>query len=207
MSRAPLKFHCQDQPWSVVFRIIFLVLLCAIACSHPPTIWVHELPSKEKTVRKLRVADTLQVQLLGASGFSEKRRIHIDGSVNLPLIGAQQAQGRTVSELTQHLKKELARIIKAPQINVSLVTAAPLRISVIGEVQEPGYFQVDESQGVLQVLSQAGGFTEFAKKDEIYLIRSHHRLPRIRFSMKTLQLPDSAAARFRLLDGDVVFVE
>ena len=82
----------------------------------------------------------------------------------------------------------------------------PTSVSVLGEVAHPGIYTVDPASGVLQALAAAGGFTDFASRDSIYVVR---RAPtqRIRFSYSMLLDGDKRAESFRLHKGDVVVVE
>ena len=88
----------------------------------------------------------------------------------------------------------------------------PLRVPVMGEVVRPGIYEVDRKDGVLVALAAAGGFTEFAHRDRIHVLRN--KVPfgesapkRIRFDYGALSRGERAAAGFRLRDGDVVVVD
>jgi polysaccharide export outer membrane protein len=59
---------------------------------------------------------------------------------------------------------------------------------------------------VLQSLAAAGGFTEYADRDAIYVVRGAAS-PRIRFTFSALVRGEGRAAAFRLRAGDVVVVE
>ena len=79
-------------------------------------------------------------------------------------------------------------------------------MSVVEEVTHPGPFEVDRGEGVLQALGRAGGFTEFASKDGIYVLRDKPT-ERVRFRYEDLVGGDERSLKFRLRDGDVVVVE
>jgi polysaccharide export outer membrane protein len=65
---------------------------------------------------------------------------------------------------------------------------------------------VEPSAGVLQAIALAGGLTDYAKRDSIFVVR---REPpqRIRFTFQGLTGGDVRATEFRLRAGDVVVVE
>ena len=83
---------------------------------------------------------------------------------------------------------------------------APIRVNVVGEVKTPGTFELTRDRTVLGALSAAGWVTEFAKKEEIYVVRMSDKA-RIRFRLTDITSPTGPASRFRLRDGDSVIVE
>ncbi|TMB07729.1 MAG: sugar ABC transporter substrate-binding protein [Deltaproteobacteria bacterium] len=70
----------------------------------------------------------------------------------------------------------------------------------------PGVYPLERSQGVLRALAAAGGLTEFAHKDRIFVVRPGAP-KRIRFSLERLSTPGSRSALFRLQTDDVVLVQ
>ena len=80
-------------------------------------------------------------------------------------------------------------------------------VSVLGEVAKQGGYQVEAGTGVLQLLANAGGLTELAHKDRIFVLRRDPNPVRIRFSFELLSRLDNRASSFRIQSGDVVVVE
>src|SRR5207248_7007165 len=74
-------------------------------------------------------------------------------------------------------------------------------------VARQGGFQVEPGTGVLQLLANAGGLTELAHKDRIFVLRRDPNPVRIRFSFDLLSRLDNRASSFRIQTGDVVVVE
>jgi polysaccharide export outer membrane protein len=77
---------------------------------------------------------------------------------------------------------------------------------VLGEVKTPGRYDLAEGEGVLHALARAGGLTEFADPDLVFVVRSDASR-RIRFRYGDLAVAEPASARFQLRNGDVVVVE
>jgi polysaccharide export outer membrane protein len=96
--------------------------------------------------------------------------------------------------------------VVSPQVTITVEESQPTSVSVLGEVAHPGIYTLDPSAGVLQALAAAGGFTEYASRDSIYLVRRPPS-PRIRFAFSALSQGEGRAAAFRLRAGDVVIVE
>jgi polysaccharide export outer membrane protein len=60
---------------------------------------------------------------------------------------------------------------------------------------------------ILSAIANAGGFTDFADEDSIYVVRKEPHLLRIRFRLRDLAGAEAVSARFRLNDNDVIVVE
>jgi polysaccharide export outer membrane protein len=76
----------------------------------------------------------------------------------------------------------------------------------MGEVGKPGVFTLSPNSGVLQAIASAGGFSEYADDDRIYVVRRSPEL-RVRFTYDALQDNAGGAADFVLKNGDLVTVE
>ena len=123
--------------------------------------------------------------------------------------------GKDPLTVAEELKVSLRGIIVDPDLNVTILKTAPVRIDVVGEVKTPGNYELTRDRGVVTALAAAGWLTDFARRDRVFVVRRGLRTPtepaeteqRIRFSAEDLTTAEPHAARFRLRDGDVVVVE
>jgi len=83
----------------------------------------------------------------------------------------------------------------------------PITVSVLGEVTKAGSYPLDPRATVAQVLASAGGLTEFASRDSIYVVRAGPPPVRVRFTYEEVSRGAPASAGFVLHDGDLVVVE
>ena len=67
-------------------------------------------------------------------------------------------------------------------------------------------YPIERGQGLLRALAAAGGLTQFAHKDRIFVMRANVR-QRVRFTLQALSLPGTPSSRFALQQGDVVVVQ
>jgi len=186
------------------------ILMAALGCANlGGYVWADSLPEPAKDQpRQYRLiqGDVLNVRVFNHNDVSGRVRVRADGHVTIPLVNDVDAAGKTTEELAKNLERLLGSYIKDPVVTVSLDEAAPTRISVLGEVARPGVYPVESGQGVLRALAAAGGLTEFAHTDRIFVVRP--TLPkRIRFTMDGLSTPDDHSSRFRLENDDVVLVK
>ncbi len=98
-------------------------------------------------------------------------RIDPDGTLSLPLIGAVEVGGLTLSEARERVTAAYATYMKEPQIDFSVVEYAARRFYVYGEVQTPGAFAIDRPINVYQALTFGGGYLPRADRRRIVLLR------------------------------------
>lgn len=94
-----------------------------------------------------------------------------DGKITFPLIGEMQAEGRTVTELKKAISDKLKDYVTAPEVTVVVTQINSRRIYTIGKVRQPGPFPLAPNMTVLQALSTARGFAEWADEKNILVIR------------------------------------
>ncbi len=174
-----------------------------------PYTWVQEMPTPPATApaEPIQIGDTLTVFVREQETLSGDFKVREDGTYAQPIVGAVHVLGRTPEQVTSLLKERLQGVLAAPEVSVSVAERRPIRVGVIGEVQSPGHFEVAADDGVLGLLARAGGLNDFADEDEIYVVRRQPELRRVRLRYRELMLPENAASRFRLLDGDTIVVE
>ena len=183
----------------------------ASSCGPPNTyVWVQDLPEQARTtpddLYRVDAGDLLDIKVYNEERFSTKTRVRADGRVTFSMIGDVDVRGRTPTEVANLLAQGLKRVLNAPIITVAVEEARPISISVVGEAASPGVYNIQARSGVLQAIAQAGGLTEFADYDQIYVVR---KAPpqRIRFNYYGLTNNDTAAASFVLQNGDVISLE
>lgn len=92
-----------------------------------------------------------------------------DGCIELPLVGKIELRNLTVDEAKTKLQTELDKYINQTTIIVKL---SNFNLTVLGEVTHPGTFKVYQSQiNLFEAIALAGNMTNFAKNDEVKIIR------------------------------------
>lgn len=170
-------------------------------------IWVDDLPKAASgDIYRIAVGDTLNVRVYNQENLSTHSKVRSDGRIAVPLIGDVEVRGKTPAVVARQIEARLKQYVVSPAVTVTVEESQPTTIAVLGEVAHPGVYSVDPAAGVLQALAAAGGFTDFASRGSIYVVR---QLPpqRIRFSWNALVDGDRRADTFRLHKGDVVVVE
>ena len=94
-----------------------------------------------------------------------------DGRISFPLIGEIFVQGKTITQLKDIITKKLQNYVSTPEVTVIVRESRSLRIYTIGKLINPGPYPLVADMTVLQALSMAGGFTEWADMKNILIIR------------------------------------
>lgn len=149
--------------------------------------------------------DGLVVTVSGEQALTGPHVVGIDGTIAIPNVGAVRIAGLTTKGAENAVKQGLSRILAEPRVSIVVISRS-IEISVLGEVTSRGKYLLKAGDGVASALALAGGVTEFANKNRIFLIRASEPL-RIRFRMKDLLRGGSSAESFALRDGDLLVVE
>lgn len=97
-------------------------------------------------------------------------QVMMDGRISLKDIGDVEVVGLTLAELADYLKKLYANIYDNPIVITTLLQSNSLRYTVMGQVLKPGIYKIEHPMTLVQVVAQAGGFSDWAGK-EITVVR------------------------------------
>jgi polysaccharide biosynthesis/export protein len=116
--------------------------------------------------------DVLRIDVWKEAEVSRVVPVRPDGKVSLPLLNDVQAAGLTTTQLSAVISTGLKDYITNPQVTVSVTEINSRRVFITGEVNRVGAQVLLPNMTVLQALSGAGGFTQFAKLKNIYVLRT-----------------------------------
>jgi polysaccharide export outer membrane protein len=177
-------------------------------------VWVQDLPSSAPDTAPrgdeyvINTGDVVNIRVFEQDAISSRLKVRADGKVALPFLGDTELRGKHPSDVARELEVKLKEYIVAPKVTVNVDEFQPITVSVLGEVTHPGTYPVDPgSPGVMQALAGAGGLTEYADHDKIFVLRRGPTPKRIRFSLDALTGNETRAVTFALQSGDVVVVE
>lgn len=193
--------------------LLLAAMLAGIGCKpEHPFVWASELPPSEIPVESqpLRSGDKVRLIVPGMEAELDKvgdLEVTADGSIVVPFIGPQRVEGLTPAQAAQQLNSRLNGIVREPNARITVVEPRTPVVAVVGEVREPGRFEVEHGEGLLTTLSRAGGLTEFAHPTKIYVVRTYPERTRIRFRYDDLVGGVDRSVDFKVRDGDVVVVQ
>ena len=150
---------------------MLLVLLVATAVpTHEQT--ADSIP--ERSVGVLHPGDLLIIKVFGEDEYSGEFLIDNRGFVQIPGVGVFQAAGLDPNSMRDRIRDELLR---AGVANPSLSVEPKIRVSVLGEVLEPGLKPVEPGTTLLTMLAAVGGPAERANLEKAHVIRDGRSYP------------------------------
>lgn len=185
------------------------VLILLVGCAHGHDfVWVDDLKLPPEPVKQTTIArgDVLQIRVFNQDQLSGRVKVRDDGQITLPLVHDVDAAGFTPVALGAMLQDRLKDLVRNAVVTVSIEEKKPSSVLVVGEAAKPGVYAIGFDGGVLQAIAAAGGLTQEAHDDSIFVVRSSSPR-RIRFTYEALLQPASKARSFKLEDGDIVVVE
>jgi polysaccharide export outer membrane protein len=196
-----------------IVAAIIALLAGAAGCAHTAGayVWVDSFPAPADTAAtyRIRAGDLIAVRVWDHEEMSVRGRVRTDGRITLPLVDEVEVAGRSPEEVARAVEERLGqrKLVRDPRVTVLLEEPRPLSVAVLGEVARAGMYTLESGAGVAEALASAGGLTEFADRDRIFVIRRSPAPVRVRFTYRALAEARGQAATFRLQPGDVVVAQ
>jgi polysaccharide export outer membrane protein len=148
--------------------IIPLILLILSASLLSPE---FSRAQQERSNYRIGANDILSIYVWKEPDLTRDITVMPDGRITFPLIGEIQAQGQTVDQLKRTISEKLEKFVTAPEVTVIVSESRSRIIYTVGKVTNPGPYPLAPDMTVLQALSAAGGFTEWADTKNILIVR------------------------------------
>jgi polysaccharide export outer membrane protein len=150
--------------------------------------------------------DILDISVWKNPELSRVVPVRPDGKVSLPLVNDIQAAGLTPATLRQQVTERLSEFIPAPEVSVMVREVHSRKVAVVGAVKTPGRFELKSPMTVLEVIALAQGFTDFAARDRIVVLRQNGATT-TRMPFNYRKIADGAEQdNFLVKPGDIVVV-
>jgi len=199
---------------SAVLGLVIAAVVLGVAIGCAP-VSREALDEATKPISKeflLGPEDVLEVTVWRNQDLSRIVVVRPDGKISLPLIGDVQASGLSASQVAAKIAARLTEFKENPNVSVSVKEVNSYFIYVLGEVLKPGKYPIKSYATVLQGVSLAGGFTNFASKSKMAVLRnvsigdSDQRQIRIPVPYNELVSGTGAIENFVLKSGDTIVV-
>jgi polysaccharide biosynthesis/export protein len=152
--------------------------------------------------------DLLGINVWKDPDLSRSIPVRSDGKISLPLVGELQAAGRTPLQLEHEIALSLKDYMTAPEVTVIVEQINSKKFNILGQVLKPGSYSLALATTVMDAIATAGGFRDFAKKEDVYILRE---LPdgsesHIRFNYKSFIKGKNPTQNIKLEPHDTVIV-
>jgi polysaccharide export outer membrane protein len=136
----------------------------------PPDTQAEPIASSDRPIGAL---DTLHISVFGVETLTNDYKVDGAGKIDYPLLGAVQAQGRTIVELRDVLATALSeKYLQSPSVQVEIKERAEQKVTVDGAVAQPGVYVVKGPTTLIQAVAMARGTTQDANPSRVYVFRT-----------------------------------
>jgi len=160
-----------------------LLMIGLLACSLPLNAQDRTTPAPPDTAATAAVVfgesdyrlgpeDVIGVLVWKQPELSTSVVVRPDGKISLALLGELEATGKTALQLQEEIAKRLRQYVSDPMVSVVVKEINSPKISVLGQVRKPDRYRIKQRLTVLDAIALAGGFTDFAKRDKVTIIRN-----------------------------------
>ena len=199
--------YCYTQ---VIVRALLVVnIIVGLGCFKPDVIIPPGHPAEGFV---LGPEDVIEVVVWKTPELSRRVVIRPDGKISLALIGDVVASGLTADQLAQKILEKYKAFKENPSVSVNVIEVNSYYVFIVGEVVKPGKLPLKSYTTVLQAMSLAGGFSQFASRNNILVIRNvedeEGKLKEIRIPLRYSDLisEDGGIYNLTLKSGDTVIV-
>lgn len=167
-------------------------------------------PSRE--AYRVGVGDRMEIEISGVGGSRAVTFVMPDGRIYYDLAGGVRVDGLTVTEIGVRLQEALSHDYSSPQVSVTLLEVQSRRAWILGRVNKPGLFPLQQPTTLLEGISRAGGlFTsrfsgsteELADLKNSFVLRDGQVLP---VDLLALIKQGDLSQNIYLRDGDYVYL-
>jgi len=153
------------------------------------------------------VEDILEITVWKNPDLSRQVPVRPDGNITLPLIDDVAAVGLKPAQLKAILTDKWKSYITSPEVSVIVKEVNSLKVYMVGEIGKPGILQLKSRTRLLQAISLAGGFTQFADRSRIVVLRTNGAAEmRMELNYKRILSGENPEENIVLKPGDTVIV-
>lgn len=153
------------------------------------------------------LGDILEVSVWKNPELAVRVPVRPDGRISLPLVGEVEVAGLTPSSVRNLLAVKYQDFITGPGVSVVVAEINSRKIFIMGEVMSSGVYDIVQPTRLMQALAMAGGVTNFAKKDQVVLLRDvAGEQQRTVVSIKDIETGKNLDSNIRLWPGDTIIV-
>ena len=209
------------------FFILFTVFAQNFLISSPTLSKEDQLDKKDFIDTNpyiLGPGDILNLTIYGEPELSGQLKILNDGTIPIPYSGNVFISGMSINSATDYIKTKLGNQLISPTLQLKIIKARPIRVSVIGEIQRPGLYSLTNSENsqttgltglnisglptVVDAIQKAGGITQNADLRKVELVRriANTKNEYKKTNLDLWKLISNGEQNFNpyLFDGDIV---
>lgn len=211
MLREHKEMGKKDQRRLIILALFFLlILLPALVLSQES----KDKAAAQKTKGEVATdsdtyiigpEDVLHIHVWKEEPLSKTVPVRMDGKISLPLVDDIQAADLTPLQLKKIIIEKLKGFIDNPTVSVTVMEVNSFKVYVTGEVKKPGELKLRSETSFIQLITLAGGFTDWANQKKILIIRKQNGVEK-RIKVNYKKIIDGKEPDVLIKRGDMVVV-
>lgn len=138
--------------------------------------WIVAIMASNANAQKDYVVapeDKITIIVWGHDDLKRELAVSLNGNISFPLIGEIKVAGKTGSQIEKEIENKLADgYIVNPQVTVTISTiSAKEEFFIMGEVKNPGKYEMKSGMNVLNAITIGGGLTPKAAPNRTKIVR------------------------------------
>lgn len=149
--------------------------------------------------------DNVEIRVFREDELTTRGQLSADGTITMPLIGAVRLEGLTTDQAAAAITRKLADgYLVKPEVSVSIEARIRRTITVLGQAQRPGVFELPAHRQLtlVEAIGMAGGVTRIANAKKISLKRGGGQVVRVNLA----DITTGKGKDIVLRDGDVITI-
>lgn len=182
---------------------------------------------------RLGPGDRLRMSVFKVEGYAADVEVLSDGTINLPRLGSVPVWGLSLDEARRRITSGYSQYLRRPLVYLDLIAPRPVRVTLVGEVQKPGFYTLAQGNSsanlqsagtgveatqvvsagwptLVDAVQRAGGITARADLSDIVLVRPSvvrgGAPTEFRFNYLSVIMDGGRTVNPLLVDGDMIRV-
>jgi protein involved in polysaccharide export with SLBB domain len=188
------------------FLLVLIILVFTSCHDDPPVVYPTTAPLD---VNKLALGpgDKLNLTVFyGSHQLQAAYTLDNSGQISVQFIGAVDANGKTLEQVRDDIKKRLSDgFLNDPIVSLTIAEINSLTLSISGMVAKTGAVKFTPGITITEVIAQSGGFTPMARKNMVKVTRMLKGVKET-YKLPVERIAEGERPNFPMLPGDEVFV-
>lgn len=147
--------------------------------------------------------DVVGVAVTGEEELSRAYSVGEDGTIEMPIVGSVSIGGKSAEQARTIVTQAISRFVRDPEVRFEILKVKGLKITISGDVNSPGVFEVRETVSLRDSLAFAGGPLSTADLSRVTIVRDGGVIEQ---DLRMLMAEPDPTKDIRLQDGDVITV-
>jgi protein involved in polysaccharide export with SLBB domain len=148
--------------------------------------------------------DEIRIRVWGQVNFNADVKVDRSGDIYLPQVGRIHVTGIPFSDLSQHIRSEIARVFRNFDLTVDLGQLRSIQVFVVGQAQRPGAYTVSSLSTLVNAVFASGGPSVQGTMRDVQLKRDGKIVTEL--DLYDLLIRGDKSKDAKLLPGDVIFI-